>query len=119
MRPTSGLRLLEGTTLNRTTLINARRISMPEFASLLLLNVDRPVIDNTGLMGLYEFNVELDVSQMALRMLRTDVNGNSLNEPTGVSTFKAVEGLGLKLEERRSPLDILVVDKIARTPTEN
>jgi uncharacterized protein (TIGR03435 family) len=77
------------------------------------------VIDNTGLTGLYEFKVELDISQMALAFVKTDVNGRSLDEPTGVSTFKAVEGLGLKLEERRSPVDILVVDRISRTPAEN
>lgn len=49
-----------------------------------------------------------------------DVNGNAIvREPTGADTFKAVEGLGLKLEERREPLDVLVVDTINRTPTEN
>jgi uncharacterized protein (TIGR03435 family) len=36
-----------------------------------------------------------------------------------VSVFKAVEGLGLKLQERRAPVDVIVVDKIERTPTEN
>jgi uncharacterized protein (TIGR03435 family) len=30
-----------------------------------------------------------------------------------------VESLGLKLEERRTPIDVRVVDKIERTPTEN
>ena len=40
-------------------------------------------------------------------------------EPTGISTFKAVEGLGLKLDERRAPLDVLVIDRIERTPIEN
>ena len=106
------------TTLNRTTLIDAVRISMPEFVSLLRVNLDRPVIDKTGLAGLYQFKVELDASEMAARVLRT-VTGGVSAEPTGVSTFKAVEGLGLKLEERGSPVEVLVVDKIARTPSDN
>ena len=42
-----------------------------------------------------------------------------VREPTGVSTFKAIESLGLKLEERRVPLDFVVVESIERTPTEN
>ena len=108
------------TTARRTTLINAVRISIPEFVSLLRVNLDKPIIDRTGLTGLYRFKVELDASLMALRILTTDVNGNPINrEPTGVDTFKAVESLGLKLEERREPIDVLVVDKIERTPTEN
>jgi uncharacterized protein (TIGR03435 family) len=36
-----------------------------------------------------------------------------------VSTVSAVEGLGLRLEKRRSPFDIIVVDNIERQPTEN
>ncbi len=96
-------------------------MTMGEFARLLALNVDRPVIDKTGLTGLYEFKVELDVSQSALRVIRqagVSERTPDLDEPTGVSTFAAVERLGLKLEERRAPFDILVVDRIERQPTE-
>lgn len=108
------------TTARRTTLVNAVRISMPEFVSILRVNLDKPIIDRTGLTGLYRFKVELDASIMALRIVTTDVNGNPINrEPTGVDTFKAVESLGLKLEQRRDPIDVLVVDKLERTPTEN
>jgi uncharacterized protein (TIGR03435 family) len=35
------------------------------------------------------------------------------------AAFKALEGLGLRLERRRVPVDFVVVDKISRTPTEN
>jgi len=108
------------TTLNRTTLVDATRISMRELVSLLKVNLDRPVYDRTGLTGVYQFKVELDVSQMALRIVTADKDGNPINrDPTGVSTFKAIEGLGLKLQELRAPLDVLIVDKIERTPTEN
>jgi uncharacterized protein (TIGR03435 family) len=36
-----------------------------------------------------------------------------------VSVFKELERLGLKLEKRRVPVEVIVVDRIARTPTEN
>jgi hypothetical protein len=32
--------------------------------------------------------------------ITTTVQGTPLTDPTGVSVFKAVEGLGLKLEQR-------------------
>lgn len=63
-------------------------------------------------------------SQRSQRLMAIRINRQigtarpDLTEPTGVSTFAAVERLGLKLEERRAPFDILVVDKIDRQPTE-
>ena len=109
------------TTPRSTNEIDATRITMTEFAGLLSVNLDRPVIDNTGLRGVYRFKVELDRSAMAARMLSqlAPDRAAALKEPTGVSTFKAVEALGLKLDERRAPFNVLVVDKIERTPTEN
>jgi uncharacterized protein (TIGR03435 family) len=41
------------------------------------------------------------------------------NMRPAASTFKAVEGLGLKLERRRGPVDVFVVDSMRRTPAEN
>ena len=112
------------TTAQRTFMVDATRITMGEFVRILRANLDQPVIDRTGLTGLYQFKVELDANQSAVRVLQragitSTVQGTPLGEPTGVSTFKAVESLGLKLEERRTPIDVRVVDKIERTPVEN
>jgi uncharacterized protein (TIGR03435 family) len=107
-----------------TTVIEASRMTMAELASVLASNLDQPVLDRTGLAGLYEFKVELSRDQSAVRRLLSlgitaTVQGTPLTEPTGVSTVSAVEGLGLRLEKRRSPFDIIVVDNIERQPTEN
>jgi len=109
----------------RTTQINAVRMTMGEFANLLASNIDAPVIDRTGLAGVYQFKIELPPNASAVRGLislgiTTTVQGTPLTDPTAaVSAFKAVEALGLKLEERKAPIDVIVVDKIERTPTEN
>jgi len=105
--------------------IEAVRITMGEFASLLGPRTDRPVFDKTGLGGLYQFRVELPNLTGIERVLQQagitrDVNGNPIEIlPSGVSIFKAVETLGLKLEPGRSPIDVLVVEKVERTPTAN
>jgi len=72
----------------------------------------------------YQFKVELPPDASAVRLLlnagiTNTAQGTPLTDPTGVSVFKAVEGLGLKLEERRTPVNVLVVDKIERNPIEN
>jgi uncharacterized protein (TIGR03435 family) len=37
----------------------------------------------------------------------------------GLSIFGAVKRLGLKLESRKGPVEMIVVDRIEKTPTEN
>jgi uncharacterized protein (TIGR03435 family) len=111
-------------TERRSQIIDAARISIAEFASMLTTTMDQPVIDKTGLTGLYRFTVELPPDATSVRRLMalgitTTVQGTPLTDPTGFSVFKAVEGLGLKLEQRRSPVDVVVVDKLNTTPTPN
>ena len=111
-------------TERRTQVIDAARMSMTDLVSVLLTTVDAPVIDKTGLTGLYQFKVELPPDATSIRRLReqgitTTVQGTPLTEPTGYSVFKALEGLGLKLERRRSPVEVVVVDRLNATPTPN
>jgi uncharacterized protein (TIGR03435 family) len=71
-------------------------------------NAERPVIDTTGLKGKYDFR--LSWSRMA------DMNG-----PAGGPTLlNALETqLGLRIEQRRAPVKIVVVNHSERLPTEN
>lgn len=104
--------------------LDAARMTMADLASVLKTNLDRPVVDKTGLTGVYQFRIELDANLTNLRLFRgagltTNARGEPIDVPTGVSTFNAVESLGLKLENRRSPFDVVVVDRIERNPIEN
>ena len=109
----------------RTWQIEAERMSMPELATTLAARTDRPVVDKTGLTGVYQFNVELPRMASTARMVQqvlggADRNGNPIEvEPSSITAEKAVESLGLELKKRRSPTDVLVIDKLERTPTEN
>ncbi|MBZ5673482.1 MAG: TIGR03435 family protein [Acidobacteriia bacterium] len=70
---------------------------------------DRPIIDQTGLRGLYEVKLE-----WALRQLR------NADAAPGPSLFTALgEQLGLKLEARKGLVEILVVDSAEKVPAEN
>jgi uncharacterized protein (TIGR03435 family) len=68
---------------------------------------DRPVIDQTGLKGVYTFTLEWDRPELH--------NGES----TGPSIFTAMrEQLGLRLEPTTAPVDVLVIDNVEK-PSEN
>lgn len=41
------------------------------------------------------------------------------SEPAGNSVFQAVQKLGLRLDPERAPIDVIVVDKLEKTPTAN
>jgi uncharacterized protein (TIGR03435 family) len=107
----------------RTWQLNAVRMTMPELASLLTMNVGQLVLDRTKLTGLYQFQIELpfdaSVSRIVASLPTNPAGGSPLNDPTGVSALKSVEQLGLRLESRRIPLDTIVVESLDKAPTEN
>jgi uncharacterized protein (TIGR03435 family) len=100
----------------RTSMLDAERMTMAELARILATTLDEPIIDRTGLTGVYRFKIELPLDARVVRVL---VREGTLTDPTGASPFAAVESLGLKLQRRQAPLDVVVVDRLARTPTEN
>lgn len=105
--------------------ITATRMTMAELVPLLRQNLGERVIDRTGLTGIYQFTIQLprdEADREPLRALLASSGRPSTSadwEPETATTLKAVEGLGLKLERRRMPVDVVVVGSIQRHPTEN
>lgn len=109
----NGPRLIEAKTSGpnpaRRGHIDASHMSMPMLASLLSRFERQPIIDDTGVKG--EFEVKLDwAPDDAVRP----------DDRSGPSLFTAVrEQLGLRLESRKGPLDVLVVDRAEKIPVDN
>lgn len=98
-----------------------RNASMAEFANLMQRAVlDRPVIDQTGLGGRYDFVLKWtpDETQFASFGPRAPVvPANNPDAPPDL--FTAIQQqLGLKFESTKAPIDVLVIDKIAK-PSDN
>jgi uncharacterized protein (TIGR03435 family) len=89
-------------------------ISMPQFANILAFDeeVNDTVIDGTGLKGSYDFTLDYywgpgGIGVKEGREPAPDPNGPSLETALR-------EQLGLKLELRKGPVEMLVVDHIER-----
>ena len=87
-------------------------MSMAVFAggTLARLGMDRPVIDQTGLQGIFDLHLEFDAPNALPDGAAADVSP---------SIFTALqEQLGLRLSPDKGPVDVLVVDHVER-PSEN
>jgi uncharacterized protein (TIGR03435 family) len=76
-----------------------------------------PVVDQTELKGAYDFTLTWTMTDRA-----PDAGGVSAEavEPGGIDLFDAIrDQLGLKVEQRKMPVDRIVIDHIERIPTAN
>lgn len=82
--------------------------SMPEFAQFLQFELDRPVVDQTGLKGKYDFK---------LTWTKDIAPATDANAPPGF--FTAIrEQAGLKVEPSRAEVDVLAITR-AEQPSAN
>jgi uncharacterized protein (TIGR03435 family) len=92
---------------NRTIQITTTRGSMEQLVAQLSGNLDRPVLDKTGLTGSYDYKLEWAPANSTA----TDLDAPSI--------FTALpEQLGLKLEPATEPIEVLVIDRVEK-PSEN
>jgi uncharacterized protein (TIGR03435 family) len=93
--------------------IGAQGISTDDLAQQLSRQLGTPVVNKTGLKGRYDFN--LHWNDAATGSSRNEASSESASEP---SLFTAIQDqLGLKLEPRKAPMDVLVIDHVEQPAT--
>ena len=108
--------LLTGGLVSGHMRASTRSMSMDQIALNLidLGNLDRPVLDQTGLLGSFDFTIEW-IPDVPIK-----VNGENVqldeSEPTFLEALK--DQLGLKLDSQTGPVDVIVLDHVEE-PSEN
>jgi uncharacterized protein (TIGR03435 family) len=87
----------------RTGRVIAYASSVDKFAEMLSIAEKRPVIDSTGITGLFDFDLTYSESEDGGPSLATALR----------------EKFGLRLERRQIPVEVLVVERADKFPTEN
>jgi uncharacterized protein (TIGR03435 family) len=100
--PRGAMRMITGPSSSTLTGI---AISVSRVVNLLQSKADRIILDKTGFTGLVDVNIEFNPE---LRATSTDAP----DAPSGPSLFTAVQGIGLKLESAKAPLEVLVIDSV-------
>jgi len=93
--------------------ISARNMDIRTLAWSLARLQHRPVIDRSGMTGLYDFDLIYtpDGGPLVFNGVRSPADGPAL-------ATAMREQLGLKLESTRAPIDVVVIDRVS-PPTEN
>jgi bla regulator protein BlaR1 len=90
--------------------LHARAVNMSDLAAVVENWTDRPLLDKTGIEGLYRFETAgwLPMDPMASR---SDI-------PDALTVFQMFEKLGLKMEPQKGVVEVYVIDHLEK-PSEN
>jgi uncharacterized protein (TIGR03435 family) len=124
--PPEGPQLKSATNLQLSNM-TGQHAAIAQLVSALSRFSGRPVINETSLQGSFDFKLEWTPDrEELLRSLPASVRAMaqaetvSTTDPLGQSIFTALrEQLGLRLEASKRPGEVVVVDHVERTPTEN
>jgi uncharacterized protein (TIGR03435 family) len=120
--------------------LEAQNATMAALAEILSRILDRPAVDMTGLKGVYQLTLNLSMQdmhamvqaagvmppgpgtgggEMPHRMGADAPGGTPGSDAPASSVFENIQQLGLKLEARKAPMEMIVVDHLEKVPTEN
>ena len=100
--------------------INGQAVDLWDLAAALSGFTDRPVINQTGLEGLYNIHTTgwTPVRIMPARPLEPGAATVPPVDPAGPTLFNVLEELGLKLESQKAPVETVVIDHLEK-PLQN
>ena len=108
--------------------VQIRGMQMRDVAEVLTRFVDRVVVDQTGLTKTYDITLDLTPDEFNAIRIRSAVNAGVPLPPQAMrlldnaspDTLSApLSKFGITFEARKAPLEVVVIDSVLKTPTEN
>ena len=107
---------------------SATKMTMSQVANNLERFAGRPIVDMTGLKGRYDFTINFMPEDYRAMLIRSAIAAGVSVPPQALRALEgasdsalgdALEQVGLKLEARKAPLDVVVADSATKTPAAN
>jgi uncharacterized protein (TIGR03435 family) len=102
--------------------LHGKMVNMTDLVEYVSNWTDRPLLDKTGLRGLFAVETEgwQPMRQRPAREAGAEPTAEDLRfaDPTTPTLFMIFERLGLKMEPQKAPVEMFVIDHVER-PTEN
>ena len=117
---------------NGTLHFEMEKMPLSALAEFLSRFMEKPVIDMTELKGNYQ--VAMDLSMDDLRTIARSAGvmipgggpggepgkaPDAAADPSGSSIFSTIQQFGLRLDSRKAPVEMIVIDHLEKAPTEN
>ena len=103
--------------------LTCQNMSMTEFAIILIGDrgtVDLPVLDATGIEGRWDFHLSYILAANLRAITQGQAAGEASAPAGGLSLPEAVDKqLGLKLQLKKRPFRVMVIDHVDERPSEN
>lgn len=110
-----------GTFFTGPSSLDARKMSMAQFANTLLIVLGDPVLDKTELAGFFDIHLEFNPEGTNLTgrgALPLDAApDDNRTKPSLLTALQ--QQVGLRLESEKIPVTILVIDHVDRMPSQN
>jgi len=105
------------------------KLTMPRIADTLAAYMDKPVVDMTGLPDTknYDFSLDITSDDYRVMLIRSAIKAGVSLPPQALaladgsidSLYSSLDAAGLKMDPRKAPLDVMVIDHADKTPTDN
>ena len=105
-----------------------KRLDIPTMVDTLAMYMNLPVVNQSNIDGYYDVSFEITQEDYRAMLIRAG-SASGMQLPPQLmqmaqiastpSLFDAIDGLGLKMDSRKVPLDVIVVEQVSKTPTEN
>jgi len=108
--------------------MQAHKLTMANLADMLSRFEDLPVIDATGTKGVFDFTLQVNPEEFQAMKYRSARIAGAVLTPEILKQIESASDdslrvslakLGLKLERRKMPLEVIVINHVDKTPTEN
>lgn len=105
-----------------------KNLTIAEFADAISRFTDKQVVDLTNAPGRYDFSVDLTSEDYMALLIRSAIKAGVTLPPearrmiegvSGESLFASLQTVGLKMESRKTPMEVMVVDQMLKTPKAN
>jgi len=122
------INLGQGTFTLASNKLEVKNLTMADLAGALTRFAERKTIDATGNTDRFDFSLDLSQEDYQFALMRAAVNNGVVLPPQALRLLDSapsnvlgqyIAKTGLELEERRAPLDVVVVESAARAPVAN
>jgi len=105
----------KGWSRNGVGSIEGQEVSIPRLAEILAGRLGYPVVDLTAIKGVFDIKLNWTPDPDAVRNPAEEKESPAVSDPSGPSMFSALqEQLGLRLEARKVPVEIVAIDHVER-----